>query len=193
MEFFRELSIVSQPMQHSKAAANNNRQNTFAAHNANGKAQIWFTFSPDDTQSLLVMMYALGPNASAPYAKTAPIASHRFKLIATKPASAALHFERIIALVIKHIIGWDTKSGKAFKKGGLFGHAKAWLISVEEQARLTLHGHGLIWICGHSDIAGQFNRATAETIPESQNVPTGMTQPRIGQNVGLFRFYFILF
>ena len=36
---------------------------------------------------------------------------------------------------------------------------KAWLRIVEEQSRLTLHAHCLIWIYGHSDIEKQLKRA----------------------------------
>ena len=51
-------------MQHSQAAANKDRQDVYAAHNSNGQAQIWFTFSPDDAQTYKIVWYALRPNES---------------------------------------------------------------------------------------------------------------------------------
>ena len=160
MEFFREISIVSEPIPHSQSAAARDRQQVYAAHNANGKAQIWFTFCPDDTQSLQIAWYALGPDFAEKYRAKAPTGAMRFEIVSKYPGAAALHFEHVLDLVITHIIGWDVKSGKPFKRGGIFGIPKAFVRVVEEQNRLTLHSHFLIWIYGHHDIKGQFQRAS---------------------------------
>lgn len=161
MEFFRDLAMVTQPMQHSKAAASRDRQNIYAVHNNNGKAQIWFTLSPDDTQCWKIMWYALGEDAAGDYRSTAPSGSFRFDLVSKKPVAAALYFKRLLKLVIKYIIGWDVKNGQPYRQGGIFGTAKAWLRVVKEQARLTLHAHFLVWLYGHKDISAQLNEAFA--------------------------------
>lgn len=36
---------------------------------------------------------------------------------------------------------------------------KAWLRVIEEQSRLTLHAHFLIWIYGHCDLQSQLQQA----------------------------------
>lgn len=164
MEFFRDISIASQPMQHSRAAAAVNRQNIYAAHNENGKAQIWFTFSPDDTQRFKIMWFALGDFGSRKHLCKAPSGTIRFDLIAQRPGAAALSFYEQLALVIKYVLGWNEKKGESFEEGGLWGVTKAYVRVVEEQARLTLHAHLLVWVVDHADISGQFNRALANKL-----------------------------
>jgi hypothetical protein len=56
--FFTDMKLCSQPMQHTDSAANFNRQCVYAAHNSNGKAQIWLTVSPDDALAYRVVWYA---------------------------------------------------------------------------------------------------------------------------------------
>ena len=62
-------------------------------------------------------------------------------------------------ITIEDIIGWSLQKSRPFKKGGLFGISKAWLRVVEEQSRLTLHTHMLIWLYGHSEIENQLTTA----------------------------------
>lgn len=142
-------------MQHSQAAAASFRQQVYAAHNSNGKAQIWFTFSPDDAQSFKIVWYALGPHEATTWEKQTPSGEFRFGLLARHPVAAALHFERILKIVVQRVIGWDMRTRKPFKSGGLFGIAKAWLRIVEEQSRLTLYAHFLIWLYGHCNFENQ--------------------------------------
>ena len=64
LNFFTNISISSEPKQHTQAAANKDQQYVYAAHNFNGQVQIWFTFSPVDAQTYKIMWYALRPNES---------------------------------------------------------------------------------------------------------------------------------
>lgn len=169
MDFFTDIKISTQPIQHSQAAASANRQEVYAAHNTNGKAQIWFTFSPDDSQSFKVVWYALDPCKSNQYKKKTPSGEFRFKLLAKHPVAAALHFEKLLDIVIARVIGWDVKSCRPFKRGGLFGIPKAWLRVVEEQSRLTLHAHFLIWLYGHENIEDQIRKALYNEIPSTED------------------------
>ena len=91
MEFFREISAITQPIPHSQAAAVLNRTGVYAAHNGFGKAQIWLTFSPDDTQCIQIAWYALGDAFEEKYRNKAPDGSIRFNLIAKKPGKVALY------------------------------------------------------------------------------------------------------
>jgi hypothetical protein len=73
--------------------------------------------------------------------------------------AAALNFQRILEIVIEDIVGWSLKNKRSYRRGGLFGVPKAWLRVVEEQSRLTLHTHMLIWLYGHSAIENQLDEA----------------------------------
>jgi hypothetical protein len=157
--FFTDQKIANETMQHSQAASQQNRQDVYAAHANNGKATIWLTISPDDAKFFKVMWYALGPKESAPSAKAIPQGTKRFALLSKHPMAAALNFQNILEIVIEDIIGWSLKNKRPFRRGGLSGVPKAWVRVVEEQSRLTLHTHMLIWIYGHSAIENQLTMA----------------------------------
>lgn len=85
-------------MHHSQAAANRNRQKVYAAHNSMGKAQIWFTGSPDDTQSFKIVWYELGLNSASNYENPVPAGDFSFKLPVDSPTDLVefLVFQRAI-------------------------------------------------------------------------------------------------
>lgn len=159
VNFFRDIELATKPVQHSQSASISNRQDVYAAHYTNGKATIWLTISPDDTKQYRIMWFALSPLQSSPYRDLVPLGNLRFDILAKHPVAAALYFERVVRLVIRNVIGWDELESKPFKDGGLFGIAKAWLRVIEEQSRLTLHAHFLIWLVGHSDIERQLTES----------------------------------
>lgn len=159
LEFFNSINISNQPMQHSQAAAMRNRQDVYAAHNILGPAQIWFTVSPDDTKTLKIVYYALGPEKSLAHERITPSEEFRFNLLADCPVAAAHNFENILDDIVEHIVGWCKKTGQTKKLGGLFGICKAYLRVIEEQSRLTLHAHFLIWIYGHVNLKEQLQEA----------------------------------
>lgn len=157
--FFRDITLSNHIVEHSQAAAQRNRQEVYAAHANNGKAHIWLTVSPDDAKCWKVCWFALGPCQSRPFKNQIPVGTKRFQILAEHPVAAALHFERIMDIIIEEIIGWCKEKGLPYKRGGLFGVPKAWLRVIEEQSRLTLHTHILIWLYGHGDIEGQLDSA----------------------------------
>lgn len=112
MDFFTDISIASSQMQHSQAAASRNRQDVYAAHNSNGKAHIWFTCSPDDSLIYKIVWFALGPQCSKPHKDDVPSGEFRFKLLAKNPVAAALHFERVLEIIIERVIGVGPKKTK---------------------------------------------------------------------------------
>ena len=57
-----------------------------------------------------------------------------------------MNYQNAMDIVLRCLLGWDSK--KQFGKCGIFGIVKAWIRADEEQGRLTLHGHWLIWIKG---------------------------------------------
>ena len=102
----------------------------------------------------------MGENQAKPSKNDIPLSSKRFTILYEHPiAVALLEFERVLDIVIEEIVGWSKKEGRPFKRGGLFGVPKAWLRVVEEQSRLTLHFHMLIWFYGHESIEDQLDAA----------------------------------
>ncbi|EFX66259.1 hypothetical protein DAPPUDRAFT_116575 [Daphnia pulex] len=115
---------------HSQEAANRNRQKEYAAHNSLGKAEIWFTVIPDDTQSFNIVVNTLRSRA-ANYKNPVPVGEYRFKL-------------QLLP----------------YRSEGVFGVPKDYLYLVEEQSRLTLHAHFLVWLYGHENIERQLFHAS---------------------------------
>jgi hypothetical protein len=144
-DFFTDIKIATSVNPFSRAAANVNRNEVYAAHNSCGKATVWLTVSPRDDLSFDVMWYALGPAQSAPHKDQLPLGSLRFATLNQHPVAAALQFEHILDVVVEHVIGWSREKHMPHARGGLFGIPKAWVFAVEEQGRLTLHTHILIW------------------------------------------------
>ena len=191
MDFFTDISISSSPMQHSQAAANRNRQDVYAAHNSNSKAHIWFTVSPADDLIFKIVWYALGPKDAEPHKDQLPSGEFRFKLLARFPVAAALYFERVLDIVIENIIGWDSRNRRPHKVGGIFGIPKAWLRVVEEQSRLTLHAHFLIWIYGHANLQDQLREAFAHIDNVELLQPEDLSN--FSLSYGTYYFYFIFY
>ena len=68
--------------------------------------------------------------------------SDAFRLIANNSVAAARFFHFIYEAFIKEVLGVDSKHDD------LYGKTKAYYGTVEQQGRLTLHLHMLIWIEG---------------------------------------------
>lgn len=91
--------------------------------------------------------------------------------------AAALHFEEVKKSVIEQVIGWCKKTNRPKKGGGLFCVPKAWLRIAEEQSRLTLHAHFLIWIYGHENLEEQLQEAdNQDRLNEKRLLPTSPSQ-----------------
>src|SRR5690606_9542997 len=66
--------------------------------------------------------------------------SVRALLSSSNPVACARFFDRIVQLVIKHLLAWESD------KGGLWGEVAAYYGTVEQQGRMTLHWHVILWI-----------------------------------------------
>jgi hypothetical protein len=163
-EFFNDITVATKHNQHSMAAAAENRGGVYAAHNSLGKAHICFTFCPDDTRSFKILWYALGPEQSAIYKDQIPDGIIRFEALANRPVAGALNFERCLNIAIEYLVGWDSEANAPLKNRGVWGIPSGHLRIVEEQFRLTLHYHHLIWLHGHQLKAAQSLSAASNSI-----------------------------
>ena len=179
-EFFTDVTTATKKNQHSLAAAAENRGGVYAAHNSLGKAQIWFTFCPDDTTSYKIMWYALPPGQSTIYEDSIPTGTIRFETLANHPAAAALNFERCLELAIEYLIGWDETAGAPLKNRGVWGTPSGHLRIVEEQFRLTLHSHHLIWLHGHHNVEEQLKTAQKLSLAAAKIPPENLLQTEEG-------------
>ncbi|KAF8219079.1 hypothetical protein L208DRAFT_1224831, partial [Tricholoma matsutake] len=65
-----------------------------------------------------------------------------YHLIAENPVAGAQFFDFMVRMFIKHVLGVGTEHD------GLYGNTSGYYGTVEQQGRLTLHLHMLVWING---------------------------------------------
>jgi uncharacterized protein DUF6570/helitron helicase-like protein len=105
-------------------------------------APSWFiTLSPADINHPICIYFADKNIIFKPdlYFKKADDA---YRLVTSNPVAAARFFHMMCQNFIKHVLGFGKKHP------GLYGETKAFYGTVEQQGRLTLHLHMLIWIKG---------------------------------------------
>ncbi|KAJ3520697.1 hypothetical protein NMY22_g12638 [Coprinellus aureogranulatus] len=102
----------------------------------------WFiTFSPADSKHPLCIYLASHDVEFKP--KLRPY-SERLNLISRNPVACARFFDYLVNLFLKHICGWSDEDPRR----GIFGTPSAYYGTVEQQGRMTLHLHFLLWIRG---------------------------------------------
>jgi hypothetical protein len=104
-------------------------------------APMWYiTLSPADNKHPLCLYFS--DNKESFDVDLHRTDDERFRLIANNPVAGARFFHFMVDMFIVHILGFRKK------KQGLYGDTSAFYGTVEQQGRLTLHLHMLIWIRG---------------------------------------------
>ena len=78
------------------------------------------------------------------------------------------YFELIIEIIIE-VLCWDLQSEKPINNKGLFGETEAFALSIEEQARKTLHAHLQICVKNYHAIREKIYTKNAN-IPNIQSI-----------------------
>ena len=103
-------------------------------------APSWFiTFAPADNKHPICLYYA---DTKVEFNPQLRDENERFRLIAQNPVAGARFFHYICEMFIKHVLGVGEKHP------GIYGNTNAYYGTVEQQGRLTLHMHMLLWIKG---------------------------------------------
>ena len=103
-------------------------------------APSWYiTLSPADNKHPISLYYADTKERFAPILQSK---SEKESLIANNPVASAHFFHFMIKAFIKHVLGVDADHP------GLYGDTSSYYGIVEQQGRLTLHLHLLLWIRG---------------------------------------------
>src|SRR6201987_2870563 len=100
----------------------------------------WFiTFAPAENLNPISIYWADTKEKFDPAIKDYDT---RYRIISQNPVAGAKFFHFLCKLFIKHILGVDTKHR------GLYGETEAYYGAVEQQGRLALHLHLVLWIKG---------------------------------------------
>lgn len=103
-------------------------------------APSWFiTFAPADVNHPIALYFA---GTDTTYHIDIPSRSERERLIANNPVAGARFFKVIVDAFLKHVLGVGADHP------GLYGKTQGYYGTVEQQGRLTLHLHMLVWIKG---------------------------------------------
>jgi hypothetical protein len=103
-------------------------------------APSWFiTFAPADNKHPISLYFADTQETFSPALRGY---DDRYRLIANNPVAGARFFHYMSEMFIKHVLGVGTNHP------GLYGDTSAYYGTVEQQGRLTLHMHMLLWIKG---------------------------------------------
>jgi hypothetical protein len=103
-------------------------------------APSWFiTFSPADNKHPMCLYFADTNETFKPELRGY---DDRYRLISQNPVAGARFFHHMCEMFIKHVLGVGTDHP------GLYGDTSAYYGTVEQQGRLTLHMHLLLWIRG---------------------------------------------
>ncbi|EAU85037.2 hypothetical protein CC1G_04133 [Coprinopsis cinerea okayama7 len=105
-----------------------------------GSPSWYITLSPADIQHPLCLYFA--GTSEKFYPDILPY-DRRLRLICRNPVAAARFFHFLVDLFITEVLGV-----KARREPGAYGPTSAYYGTVEQQGRLTLHLHMLIWISG---------------------------------------------
>lgn len=101
-------------------------------------APSWFiTFAPADVKHPLALYMADTNQTFVPKFRTQ---DERMRLIANNPVAGARFFNVMVQLFLKNVLG------EGLDRPGLYGNTAGYYGTVEQQGRLTLHLHMLVWI-----------------------------------------------
>ncbi len=101
-------------------------------------APSWFiTFAPADVKHPIALYYA---SDNLTYYPSFLEKNERTRLIANNPVAGAKFFKFMVDMFIKHVLGY------AHERNGFYGKTSGYYGTVEQQGRLTLHMHMLIWL-----------------------------------------------
>jgi hypothetical protein len=101
-------------------------------------APTWFiTLSWSDVNHPIALYYAQNNTVYQPELRTS---KERNLLMSRNPVAAARFFHYMVETFLKDILCWESENP------GLYGHIDGYYGTVEQQGRLTLHLHTLIWV-----------------------------------------------
>lgn len=102
----------------------------------------FITFAPTESKNP-ICLYFCGEDVDLnDFCSMKSSDQERLRIVVKNPVACAKFFNLMVNLFIKHVL----RSGS--DRDGLFGRTSAYYGTVEQQGRLTLHLHLLLWIAG---------------------------------------------
>lgn len=138
-QLLRDLDHVAGSVKGSVTQKKYMRTQLWSLINYRGSPSWFITLSPDDTKHPICIYYADKNQKFTPdFSRLKE--SDRIRLITSNPVACARFFHTIIEAFVKNVL----KVGS--NERGIFGDVSSYYGVVEQQGRLTLHIHMLLWI-----------------------------------------------
>ena len=108
-------------------------------------APSWYiTLSPTDNKHPICLYFADKDTTFNPSIRSS---DERLRLISDNPVAGARFFHFMVSSFIEHVLGIRENPRNGIRRNnGLFGRTSAYYGTVEQQGRLTLHLHMVLWI-----------------------------------------------
>lgn len=135
-----DLDAVSGKVEGSYTSKKYMRNEIWSLMASKGAPSWYITLSPADVRHPICLYFAGDKRTFQP--DIARESDDAFRLIAKNPVAGARFFHFMVSAFIKHVLGVDAGHS------GLYGDTSAYYGTVEQQGRLTLHLHLLLWIQG---------------------------------------------
>ena len=107
-----------------------------------GVPVFFITFAPTESRNPLCLYFCGQPADFYDYFPMRSRDDERLRQVVSNPAACARFFNLMVNLFIKHVLRADSDND------GLFRPTETYYGTVEQQGRLTLHLHLLLWIKG---------------------------------------------
>lgn len=137
MKLISDIDYVAQRVDGSVTSRKRMRNQIWSVTSCVGAPSWFITFAPADVNHPIALYYA---GTDTTYYIDVLSRSERERLIANNPVAGARFFKVIVDTFLKHVLGMDTDHP------GLYGPVKGYYGTVEQQGRLTLHLHMLVWM-----------------------------------------------
>jgi hypothetical protein len=138
-QVIRDLDHVSQRVDGSVTTKKYMRSEIWSMMTYYGAPSWYITLSPADVKHPICLYFADKDEVFKPDLRDY---NERIRLIARNPVAGARFFNFMVELFIKHVLGVGADHS------GIYGDTSAYYGTVEQQGRLTLHLHMLLWIRG---------------------------------------------
>ncbi|CAN0223398.1 unnamed protein product, partial [Scytosiphon promiscuus] len=113
-----------------------------------GQPLFWLTISPADIHSPIVLsMAGVHLDVTSRLKNDFPDYAEKLRLVARDPVASALFYHAMIEAVVSCLLRFGASDGD----GGVLGRVKGYVGMTEEQRRLSLHCHLLVWVFGYND------------------------------------------
>ena len=162
------VDATSRAVPHSDDAAKSARSTAETMQHHLGTGSIFLTVTFDDECNFIIQVMADDlidsrcntQNLSDDAVRDLTKRRHTLRL--KYPGICAMFFDMMLRILIRDVVGWDTKENKPTESNGAYGKCVGFALAIEEQGRKTLHGHMTLWIEGYRQmLEGIHNGANA--------------------------------